>query len=149
MSVTVTIVAPAEAHEAWERWSDFAEWPHWNPHCVAARLDGPLAAGARLELRLRHPRGQDFYTRPRLSVVTPGQELAWETTSLGLRATTRTRFAPEPDGTRLTIAAESAGVLATMYRMTMTDRTQALIYVGMLDALRDTFAQATGTEPAE
>ena len=42
---------------------------------------------------------------------------------------------PEPDGTRVTIGADARGPMAFTYRMSVTDRTQALIYVAMLDAL--------------
>jgi Polyketide cyclase / dehydrase and lipid transport len=135
VSVSVTVVAPADPAAAWERWVDFARWPDWNPSCRDARLSGPLAPGSTLALKLVHPRGRDFYTRPRLTVVEPERELAWEARGLGLRAPTRTVFVPEHDGTRLTVEADARGPLAFTYRVTMTDRTQALIYVAMLDAL--------------
>jgi polyketide cyclase/dehydrase/lipid transport protein len=137
VSVVVTVVAPAALEVAWERWSDFARWPSWNPHCVEAALDGPLAPGSRLELRLRDVRGREFYTRPHLTVVEEGRRLDWEARGLGLRASTRTSLAPEPDGTRITLEASAEGRLAFAFRIGMTDRTQALIYVGMLDALTD------------
>ncbi len=98
---------------------------------------GPWPRGRRLELHLRHPRGRDFYTRPRLTVVEPEREIVWEARALGLRAPTRTTMSPEPDGTRVTIEAGAHGPMAFAYRMTVTDRTQALIYVAMLDALSD------------
>jgi uncharacterized protein YndB with AHSA1/START domain len=138
LSVTVTVVAPAAPATAWARWTDFAGWPAWNPHCEAAHLDGPLAPGTPLDLQLRHPRGRDFYTRPVLTTVEPEREIAWEARALGLRAITRTHFAPEPDGTRITIEARAEGPMAFTYRMTLTERVQALIYVAMLDALTDT-----------
>jgi hypothetical protein len=137
MSVSVTVVAPTTPSVAWERWTDFERWPSWNPHCVEATLEGPLAPGTRIDLRLRHPRGRDFYTRPRLTTVEPEREVAWEARGLGLRAVTRTSFTPEPDGTRLTIDADAQGRMAFTYRMTLTDKTQALIYVAMLNALTD------------
>lgn len=133
----MTVVAPAAPEVAWRRWSDFAGWPSWNPHCVAASLDGPLAPGSRLDLRLRDVRGREFYTRPRLTVVEEGRRLEWEARGLGLRASTRTSLAPEPDGTRVTLEADVEGALAFAFKIGMTDRTQALIYVGMLDALTD------------
>lgn len=133
----MTVVAPAAPQVAWERWSDFARWPSWNPHCVAATLDGPLAPGSRLDLRLCDIRGREFYTRPRLTVVEAGRRLEWEARGLGLRSSTRTSFAPEPDGTRVTLEADAEGALAFAFKIGMTDRTQALIYVGMLDALTD------------
>jgi Polyketide cyclase / dehydrase and lipid transport len=137
VSVSVTVVAPATVEASWERWTDFARWAEWNPQCVEARLEGPLAPGTTLDLHLRHPRGRDFYTRPRLTAVRPPGEIVWEARGLGLRAPTRTTLSPEPDGTRVTIDADSRGPLAFAYKMTVTDRTQALIYVAMLDALSD------------
>jgi uncharacterized protein YndB with AHSA1/START domain len=135
VSLVVTVVAPTAPERAWAQWSDFDRWPEWNPHCVEARLDGPLAPGTRIDLRLRHPRGRDFYTRPRLSAVEPGRRLAWEVRSLGIRATTTTTLEPQPDGTLMTIASDSHGALAFTYKMTLTERAQADMYVAMLDAL--------------
>jgi hypothetical protein len=137
VSVSVTVVAPAAREAVWERWTDFAGWAAWNPPCIEAALDGPLAPGTTLDLHLRHPRGRDFYTRPRLTVVEPRDEIVWEARALGLRAPTRTTLTDEPDGTRVTIEASARGPMAFAYRMSVTDRTQALIYVAMLDALSD------------
>jgi uncharacterized protein YndB with AHSA1/START domain len=137
VSVSVTVVAPAAREAVWDRWTDFARWPDWNPPCIAAALDGPLAPGSTVELHLRHPRGRDFYTRPRLTGVAPPDEIVWEARALGLRAPTRTTLTDEPDGTRVTIDADARGPMAFTYKMTVTDRTQALIYVAMLDALSD------------
>jgi uncharacterized protein YndB with AHSA1/START domain len=137
MSVSITVVAPAAPAACWARWTDLERWPSWNPHCVDARMEGPLMPGTRLDLRLRHPRGRDFYTRPVLTAVEPEHELTWEARGLGLRAFTRTSFRPEPDGTRITIDADALGRMAFTYKMTLTDRTQALIYVAMLNALTD------------
>lgn len=138
MSVTATVVAPAAPGPTWERWTDFAAWPDWNPGCVSARADGPLEEGTRLDLCLRHPSGRAFYTRPRLSRVEPGALLEWEARGLGLRATTRTELSEEHDGTRVTISASASGPMAFTYRVTMTDGTQARMYVAMLDALSET-----------
>jgi hypothetical protein len=137
VSVTVTVVAPAAADAAWERWTDFARWPEWNPQCIEAVLDGPLAPGTTLDLHLRHPRGRDFYTRPRLTAVEPPRQIAWEARALGLRAPTVTTMTPEEDGTRVTIESGARGRMAFAYRMSLTDRTHALIFVAMLDALAD------------
>ena len=134
----MTVVAPAAPGVVWERWTDFASWPRWNPHCVAATLIGPLAAGSTLELNLRDPRGRDFWTRPELTAVDRERTLVWEARGLGLRARTATMLSPEPDGTRITLESAAEGRLAFAFRMSMTDRIQALMYVAMLDALTDT-----------
>ena len=52
MSVSVTVVVPAAQEAAWERWTDVARWPEWNPPCIAAALDGPLAPGTALHLEI-------------------------------------------------------------------------------------------------
>ena len=135
MSVTVTVVAPAPPARVWDLWTDFAAWPEWHPHCVEATADGPVVPGTRLDLHMRDAKGRDFYTRPALTVVESERELVWEARGLGLRARTRTALSPEPDGTRVTIEAVATGPMAFAYRMTMTDRSQALIYVAVLDAL--------------
>lgn len=137
MSVAATVVAPASPAVTWRRFTDFGRWPEWNPHCLEAEVDGPLAPGTELGLRLRHPRGRDFYTRPRLTEVEPGRRVAWAATAPLLRATVTAEFAPEPDGTRVQLVSESTGGLAFAYRMTLTERAQAVLYVGMLDALTD------------
>jgi hypothetical protein len=72
-----------------------------------------------------------------VTTLEPEQELAWEARGLGLRAATRVMLAPEPDGTRVTIEAMSSGPLAITYRLSVSEKTQALIYVAMLDALTE------------
>lgn len=137
MSVVVTVVAPAPPAAVWGRWTDFAAWTEWNPHCVAATLSGPLEPGTGLDLHLRDPRGRDFYTRPVLTEVQEGGRISWEARGVGVRARTTTALATEPDGTRVTIESDVAGRLAFTYRIALGDRVQALMYVGMLDALTD------------
>jgi uncharacterized membrane protein len=135
VSATVTVVAPADRTATWARWSDLPAWPEWNPHCLSAALEGPLAPGTRLALQLRHPRGRDFWTRPRLTAVEPESRLDWAATSIGLSATTSTSLAPEPDGTRVTVELDVTGRMALSYRLTLSDRMQAAIWAGILDAL--------------
>lgn len=135
MSVVVTVVAPAAPSDAWERWSDVESWPAWNPHCVAAQLRGPLEPGSVLDLQLRHPRGRDFYTRPRITQVIAGREFSWEARGFGLRASTRARFNHDDDGARIDLHAETVGAMAFTYKMTMSERALAVLYTNMLDAL--------------
>jgi uncharacterized protein YndB with AHSA1/START domain len=135
VSVTVTVLAPAPADRAWERWADVGRWPEWNPQCISSRVEGPLEPGTLLDLQLRHPRGRPFYSRPRISEAVPGEVLAWESRGLGLRAVTTTRFAHDAGGTRIDLVADSAGVLAFTYRMTVPQKTLVDLYTAMLDAL--------------
>jgi uncharacterized protein YndB with AHSA1/START domain len=137
VSVVVTVVAPAPPERTWALLSDVPGWPEWNPSCLEAAVEGPLAPGTKLDLRLQDTKGRAFYTRPRVTTLEPGRELAWEARGLGLRAATRVMLGPEPDGTRVTIEAMSSGPLAITYRLSVSEKTQALIYVAMLDALTE------------
>jgi uncharacterized protein YndB with AHSA1/START domain len=137
VSVVVTVVAPAPPERTWALLSDVPGWPEWNPSCLEAVVEGRLVPGAKLDLRLQDTKGRAFYTRPRVTTLEPGRELAWEARGLGLRATTRIMLGPEPDGTRVTLEAMSSGPLAITYRLSVSERTQALMYVAMLDALTE------------
>ncbi len=133
----VTVVAPASPAVVWERWTTFAEWPQWNPACVAASIDGAVAEGSRLDLQLSAPTGRPFYTRPVITEVAGHDRITWEARGPGVRARTTTLLSPEPDGTRVSIEADVAGLLAITYRIALGDKVQALMYVAMLDALTD------------
>lgn len=136
MSLTVTVVAPASREATWEVWADLAGWPRWNPMCVSAEVHGALVPGTELALRLVHPRGRDFYTRPRLTVVEPPRRIAWEATAPGLRLTTETALDDEPDGTRVTVTSRTSGRMGFALRMmALGDRPLARMYAAMLNAL--------------
>lgn len=139
MSVAVTVVAPAPPAAVWARLVDLDRWPEWNGRCVSAEMRGPLAPGTPLELHLRHPKGRDFYTRPRLTAVEPERRLAWTARALGVRATVSIELDAEPDGTRVMLLSGATGGLAVTYRVAMPDKTQALLYADMLDGLTDSF----------
>lgn len=145
MSVEVTIVVPAERGRVWDRWSDLSAWPDWNPHCIAASLDGPLAPGANIEFQLRHPRGTPFYTRPVVTEVQEGSRTVWEARSIGLRAPVELVLEDEYDGTRATVRTDATGGLAVTYKMTLSEKAQARLWAGVLDALRETVAEESAT----
>ena len=110
VSVSVTVVAPAAPEAAWERWTDIARWPDWNPHCVDAALDGPLAPGTHARPAPAPP------ARARLLHAAPHHgRRARRARSPGRRAASACarrpapRSTPEPDGTRVTIEADARG----------------------------------------
>lgn len=139
MSLTATVVVAAPPAAVWSRWVDIAQWPEWNPACVSASLDDTLSPGARLHLQLRHPRGRAFWTTPIVTDVDDASRLAWETRALGIRAPTVTTFEPHVDGTLVTLASESHGVLGFTYRLTFPEKTQALLWSGALTGLAASF----------
>jgi len=131
--VTVVVDAPAEA--VWARLTDFAHWPEWNPACLEAAAETPLREGSLLDLRLVHPRGRDFYTRPRVARLEAPRAIAWRAKGPGLRADTEVELVPDEQGTLVTLTSSSGGPLGFTYRLTMRPRTQARLYLGMLDGL--------------
>jgi uncharacterized protein YndB with AHSA1/START domain len=135
----VTIVVGADDAAAWARLTDLGRWPEWNPSCVGARAAGDLAPGTPLELHLRHPRGRDFWTRPRVREVEPRRRLGWRATAMGLRADTTLELTPDQGGTRVTLTASSRGPMGFAYRMAMRPKTQAAMYTLMLDGLARSF----------
>ena len=137
MAVVVTVVAPATPAAVWDRWTAVTDWPSWNPHCMTAAMDGPVAPGSRLDLQLRDPKGRPFYTRPVITEVIENERITWEARGLGVRARTTTLLSHEPDGTRVSLESDVAGALGFTYRIALGDKVQALMYVAMLDALTD------------
>lgn len=67
------IDAPPEA--VWAVLTDLARYPEWNPRFVEAT--GDLAVGQRLTLRSTGPDGRRVTTHPRVTAVTPDEELRW------------------------------------------------------------------------
>ncbi|MGI9539268.1 MAG: SRPBCC family protein [Miltoncostaeaceae bacterium] len=143
MSVEATIVVPGERALVWARCSDLPRWPDWTPHCLAVEVDGPVAVGATVEFRMRHPRGTPFYTRPVITEIRPGEHMAWEARSLGLRAPVELTLGDEHDGTRATVRTDALGSLAMTYKMTLSEKAQARLWAGVLEALRESVAEGS------
>jgi uncharacterized protein YndB with AHSA1/START domain len=131
----VTVVVAADVEETWRAWTDVGLWPEWNPACEDAEVEEPLRVGSRMDLRLVHPKGRPFFTRPSVTVLDHGERLGWSARSLGLAADTLVELTPEEDGTRVTLTASSSGALGFTYRLIMRPKTQARMYATMLDGL--------------
>ena len=145
MSLEVRVVVPAPLEATWARWSDIESWPRWNPMCTSAEMDGPLAPGTELSLKLVHPRGRGrtFLTQPRIVAVEPPRLLAWEAVGTGLRVATESRLAEDAKGTLLMVTSETTGRMAFSFRlMGLSDRTLARLYGAMLTALARDLAVA-------
>ena len=134
MSVVARINVVADPTRAWERWSDVGSWPEWNPGCLAASSEG-TDVGSQLELQLRHPRGRDFWTRPRVVASEPGREFAWQARGLGVRASTRAEFAQGDAGTDITVTGDARGLLAFTWRMLLTQKVEGRLLTDALNAL--------------
>ncbi len=145
MSLLVTVTVAAEPEAVWERLADIESWPEWNPACVSAALDGPVAPGTRMRWRLRHPRGRTFWTAPVLRAVEPPDRLAWEVRAFGLRSPTMLTLAPAGgDGTLVTLTSLAHGPLAFTYRLTFPEKAQGQLWSGALSGLAASMRPADG-----
>jgi uncharacterized protein YndB with AHSA1/START domain len=137
VSVAASLVVPAGRAEVWRIWSDLEAWPAWNPVYLRVSLDGDLAVGTGVEMQMRHPRGRAFWTRPALTEVIPEQELSWTAKGMGLRARTVTTLEEVTSGTKLRISGETTGAMAFAYRIAMTRKVQAQLFLDTLNAFAD------------
>jgi len=144
VGLSVTVVAPAPGDDVWARLADIPRWPDWNPACVEAEIEGPLAPGTRVGLHLLHPRGTRFWTRPVLTDVEPRRTLAWTTRAVGLRAATAIRLEPADDGTLVTLESQARGALSFNYRLALPETTLAQIWSGALTGLARSFREEAG-----
>lgn len=135
MDCRVTVRVAAAPAVAWRVLADIRDWPRWNPSCAEAVVEGDVREGAQLDLRLLHPRGREFTTRPRLTAVEEPRRLAWTARALGLRVETEVELDPEEEGTLVTLTSSTRGPMGFAYRLAMRPRTQARMYVSMLDGL--------------
>jgi uncharacterized protein YndB with AHSA1/START domain len=112
IALIVDIDAPPE--RVWAVISDVERWPQWTESMTSVqRLEpGPLAVGSRAHVR-----------QPRLLPATwqvtqiePGRSFTWETRSPGLLMVATHAVEPRAGGSRITLAVESAGLLATLLR---------------------------------
>ena len=69
----IEIDAPVE--RVWATFSEFERWPDWNPFVVS--LQGRVAVGEKLEVRLEPPDGKAMTFKPRVVAFEPDRELRW------------------------------------------------------------------------
>jgi hypothetical protein len=119
ISVTTEINAPAEI--VWAQLADTASFPSWNPFIPA--LDGKLAVGERLRVRIAPPDSRPMTFRPTVTAAEPGRRLEWLGRLLfpGLLDGRHTfTLEPTEHGTRLTQSEEFTGLLVALTAGTLT-----------------------------
>ena len=109
-SHTVIIAAPPE--RVWPVVVDVDRWPERIPTVEAVeRLDaGPLAVGSRT--RLQQPRLPTAVWT--VTELTPGSSYTWVSRSPGVTVTASHLVEPHPDGSRLTLAVDVSGPIASI-----------------------------------
>jgi hypothetical protein len=116
-STSATLDVPGlTAHAVWERaYADAAAWPRWNRALAAARLDGPLVAGATAHVRFRTG------LRLRFAIVDaqPGHAFTDEARLPGARMGHRHVLEPIDGGVRLRNTIYLDGLLAPLWVPTL------------------------------
>jgi len=65
----------ASPEEAWRVLLDFGSYAEWNP--FLRRIDGDPRQGGQLRVEMELPPGKKRVFRPRVTVLTEGEELRW------------------------------------------------------------------------
>ncbi len=73
--IRTEIEIDASVARVWELLTDFERFGEWNP--FIPKIDGELAVGSRLEVRLTPPGGGGMTFRPTVTKVEPGREFRW------------------------------------------------------------------------
>lgn len=74
-TITSTVDLDAAPSQVWDVLADGPAYAAWNP--FVTRLDGTLAVGSRLDVRIALPGGKPMAFRPTVTAVEPGRRLAW------------------------------------------------------------------------
>ena len=103
---TVDRYIEAPPAKLYELIADVTRTPEYSPDVVKVEwLDGATgpAVGARFKATNKQVRGPAWNNKPVITVLEPGQEIAWERTEPGGGTVEwRYRFEPEGTGTRIT-----------------------------------------------
>jgi len=75
LTLRTEIHIAAGPSRVWDVLTDFAAFPRWNP--FIRRIDGALAARARLSVRIQPPGGRAMTFRPTVLRVEPERYLSW------------------------------------------------------------------------
>ena len=121
VSAATWIDAPPAA--VWAVLTDLARYPEWNPLFPAAA--GDLAAGQRITLHRAPGGGVPATIRPRVTALTTGTELCWESRLPGL-ITGRHRFTLKPgNGGTLVLQSETFSGFLVRFSGRALDRAEA------------------------
>lgn len=112
MIITASLTIKGSIDTIWDIVSDVANWPAWDPHEEAARLDGPFAAGTKGWSKPRKGPATDWI----LTKVEP--KLLWGSESHipGGTISGESRFEPLDDGmVRCTKIVQVKGTLVPLF----------------------------------
>jgi hypothetical protein len=95
-SCAITIAVRATPDRIWALLTDAAGFPRWNS--TVTSIDGPIAAGARLAVRV--PAAPTRVFKPRVTRFEPGRAMVWRDGFAPMFQGVRTfTLTPRPDGT--------------------------------------------------
>lgn len=119
---TSTLEADVSPVTVWERaYADAEMWPEWNAEIKRARLDGPLATGAKAKVVF----GTGLRLRFRVVEFEEGRLFTDESRMPGARMGHRHLIEPtEGGGSRLTNTIYIEGALAPLWRRVMGPRAE-------------------------
>jgi len=125
----IEIDAPPSA--VWDILSDFPRYGEWNP--FIPHIAGELRVGAKLEVVLAPPGGNEMTFRPKVLVVDPGRELRWRGHLLVPGLFDGEHFfrlsEARPGLTRLAHGEDFKGVLVRLARKALTNTARGFVFM--------------------
>lgn len=123
MNKTIDIQAPLQAHQeivinapldkVWQLQTAIANWPTWQPDISAAKLEGPLKAGAVFRWKAK-----GLKITSTLHTVEPERQIGWTGDSLGMFAIHNWTFAPQGKQTKVVSDESLSGWMARLLKLT-------------------------------
>lgn len=118
---SIDITAPPDA--VWSVLRDVPAWPRWTESITAAEWvsGNGLVVGARARLTVRGA-GKAVWT---VTAVDEGRSFTWESRVGGVRSAASHVIEAAPGGSRVTLAVDLTGLLATLLRPLVARTTRA------------------------
>ena len=145
--ISHTIEIDASPDQVWSVLSETTSFPSWNP--FIRKLEGQLAAGAKLLVVIQSPGRRQSTFRPTVLTVAPARELRWLGRLLTpglLDGEHSLSLEPTPNGgTRFTQAEKFNGILVAPFKGVLDSTT--LGFQQMNEALKARVEDRQGAQP--
>jgi hypothetical protein len=138
MQIREEIEIHAPLPTVWNIFSCIEEWEHWNTVCRSCcYMEGSaLTAGSCIAFTI-HPFSIPIRITPKVIRCTPGKELVWEGSRLGVHAKHRFLFREEKDRVILTSIEVFRGLMARLSRLVLVPSRLHQLTRELLEAVKE------------
>lgn len=135
----------APVDEVWTVLVDTERYPEWNPYHV--RVEGPLEPGAKLEVEVHKPNGNELVIHPKVQTLEPQRELTWGGGVPGVfKGSHVFRLEPLPNGrTRLVHEETFSGIAVPFAELDTIEQGYEQVNRSLADRVASIAAQRRGS----